>query len=58
MVVLRKMNGKAEIDVVGTAGGTGWLSLSWWSESGFTNSLVRHFANECEFKRWSFEEIA
>lgn len=58
MVVLKKKGNTTEIDIVGTAGGTGWLNLSWGSESGFTGSLFRHFGNYCEVNGWSIEEIA
>lgn len=58
MVVLKKKDGKAQIDIIGTAGGYGLFNISWWSESGFTKRLFRHYVNQCEVKGWSFEEIA
>lgn len=57
MVVLRKEKGKAHVDLLGTAGGTGLFNFSWWSESGFTKKLSRKYVAHCEMKGYGFEEI-
>lgn len=57
MVVLRKKGRKVEIDMVGTAGGSGIFNISWWSESGFTKGMFKHFKKHCEDKGWNLQEV-
>lgn len=57
MVVLKKIDGKTQIDIIGTAGGQGLLNISWWSESGFTKKVLRHFMDQSELNGWDCEEI-
>jgi hypothetical protein len=57
MVVLKRKGRNTQIDILGTAGGTGFFNFNWGSESSFTKKLIRHFKNYCEVNNWQLEEL-
>ncbi|MEP0262904.1 DUF6054 family protein [Dokdonia sp.] len=47
MVIVKKVNSKSYVDIIGAAGGTGILNISLWAESGFVRSTLKQLEEYC-----------
>ncbi|MDA8648366.1 hypothetical protein N9L43_01005 [bacterium] len=48
MVVLKRINTKIQVDIVGTAGGSGIFNISLGSENSFVKEMRRFLVHYCE----------
>lgn len=47
MVIVKKVDSKSFVDIIGAAGGTGILNISLWAESGFVRSTFKQMEEYC-----------
>jgi hypothetical protein len=57
MIVAKKADSAITIDIMGGAGGSGFLNINWWSEQGYTNTVKRVLVRYVEEFNLTMEEI-
>ena len=57
MIVAKKENSYIMVDIIGGAGGSGFLNISWWSEKGYTNKVKKVLNKYVDEFNLTLEEI-
>ena len=57
MIIAKKENSYIMIDIMGGAGGSGFLNINWWSEKGYTNKVKKVLQKYVDEFHLTLEEI-
>lgn len=58
MVVIKRMEDKIQVDVLGVGGGSGLFSFSWGTERSFVRDMTRRTAEYCRNNGLKFEVVS